>query len=56
MKREHTYEADDKQGMTLDELGQAVQQAMKDNVSGDTRPKVVTTGFSARIRKLKIEN
>lgn len=55
MKRELTFEADDKNGMTLDELASFVQAAMKDGVPGDARPKVVTTGFSARIRKLRVE-
>lgn len=50
-----TGEQSDRDGMTLDEIGAWVQEAMRLGIPGDARPTAVIKIGSARIKKIEVK-
>lgn len=50
-----SHDADDKRGMTLDEIAAWVEEARELGIPGDARPTAVVKLGSARIKKLEVK-
>jgi hypothetical protein len=50
-----TGEQSDKDGMTLDEIGAFVQEAMRLGIPGDSRVTAIVKIGSARVKKIEVK-